>query len=103
MKYDIITMKYIFKYFDFCPLLLKNTAPASVCVRVRECVCVGSGGSAARLIPPSGEKHIKKKRQTTQRLSFPPSPSFSLPLLLTCEIKLKKKSDRKKRNASERL
>lgn len=94
MKYDIITMKYIFKYFDFCPLLLKNTARARVCVC--ECVSV-RGGRAAPIIPPSGEKHIKKKRKTTQRLNLPPSPSSPLPLLLTREIKLKKKIRQKEK------
>lgn len=97
MKYDIITMKYIFKYFDFCPPLLKNTAPAPVCARVRECVCVGSGGSAARLIPPSGEKHIKKKRQTTQRLSFPPPPLLRTPPPLDLRDKIEKKIRQKEK------
>lgn len=62
MKYDIITMKYIFKYFDFCPPLLKNIAPASVCVCVCVCMCV-VGGERLALSHLLGKNTLKRKEK----------------------------------------
>lgn len=59
------------------------------------------GGRAAHIIPPSGEKHIKKKRKTTQRLSFPPLLLTPPPLDLWDKIekKIRQKEKERKRKA----
>jgi len=65
MKYDIITMKYIFKYFDFCPPLLKNIAPASVCMFLSVCVvcvCVW-GRERLALSHLLGKNTLKRKEK----------------------------------------
>lgn len=66
MKYDIITMKYIFKYFDFCPLLLKNTAPASGRVGARVYVQCGRGGAGGERLVLShllGKNTLKREEK----------------------------------------
>lgn len=60
MKYDIITMKYIFKYFDFCPPLFKKHRPPS------------RSPSVCWHFPPSGKNTLKRKAKVPEDEAGPP-------------------------------
>lgn len=67
MKYDIITMKYIFKYFDFCLPLFKKHRPPS------------RSPSVCWHFPPSGKNTLKRKTKVPEDEVGPPGCPPLLP------------------------
>ena len=74
MKYDIITMKYIFKYFDFCPPLFKKHRPPS------------RSPSVCWHFPPSGKNTLKRKAKVPEDEVGPPRRPPLLPSLHPSEF-----------------